>query len=279
MRYPRIFPGLLAGLFLTVAALLLAFCGAKRSKALAYHYQQLDDVPAARWKDLAGKRIFFGHKSVGQNIIEGLQEVLRARPQLALTIRETTEAGDFDEPVLAHAALGRNKDPLSKIAAFRELIRQGLGDKLDVAFFKLCFVDIDHTTDTDELFRQYGKTVSLLNTEYPRLKILTFTVPVLSKPIGFKERLKKLLGRLPWEEEDNIKRNLYNDKLRRAFGDTLFDLAAFEALDAAGEKSFFIKDGKKYDLLRKEYTDDGGHLNALGRQVMAIELLRRLTAL
>jgi hypothetical protein len=279
MRYPRVFPGLGMSLSLTGAIMLVAFCGAKQSQALAAHYRQLDDISAARWKGLAGKRIFFGHKSVGQNIIEGLQDVLRARPQLTLTIRETSEGGDFDEPVLAHAALGKNKDPLSKITAFRELMRGGLGEKLDVAFFKLCFVDIDHTTDIDTLFDQYSETIRLLSAEFPHLKILTSTVPLLSKPVGIKERLKKLLGRLPWEEEDNIKRNLYNEKLRRAFGDSLFDLAACEATDAAGKKSFFTKDGRKYERLRKEYTDDGGHLNPLGRQVVAIGLLKRLAVL
>ena len=111
------------------------------------------------------------------------------------------------------------------------------------------------------------------------MKILTFTVPLLSKPVGLKENVKKLLGRLPWEEDDNIKRNLYNDKLRQAFKDSLFDLAAYEAAGAGGERSVFARDGRTYDLLRKAYTSDGGHLNRIGRQIMAIELLRRLVAL
>lgn len=278
MRYPRFGQSPWAFLPLT-ALMVMAFCSGRRSRTLAGQYQQLDEISPSQWAALAGQRIFFGHKSVGQNIIEGLQDVMRTRPQVTLDIRETTEPADFVAPVFAHAPLGKNKEPLTKIAAFRELMEKGLGDKLDIAFFKLCFVDIDHTTDIDELFARYSETVRLLNTEFPKLKILTFTVPLLSKPVGLKERVKKLLGRLPWEEEDNIKRNLYNEKLRKAFGESLFDLAAYEAAGPEEKRSVFIRGGRTYDLLQEAYTDDGGHLNLVGRQVVAIELLKRLVAL
>jgi len=246
---------------------------------LALPYQQLDEISPAQWTALAGKRIFFGHKSVGQNIIEGLQDVMGSHPQLMLDIRETTDAKDLAKPVFAHASLGMNKAPLIKITAFRELLEGGLGDHLDIAFLKLCFVDIDHTTDIEELFVRYSEAVHFLNARFPRLKIVTFTVPLLSEPIGLKERAKKLLGRLPWEQADNMKRNLYNDKLRAAFKDSLFDLAAYESAGPAGKRSHFVKDGKTYDLLNKAYTNDGGHLNRTGRQIVAIELLKRLAAL
>jgi len=198
---------------------------------------------------------------------------------MVLDIRETSDLDDFSKPIFAHVALGKNKAPLTKIEAFRGLLEHGLGEKLDIALFKLCFVDIDHTTDIEELFVRYGETIKILKAEFPHLKILTFTVPLLSKPAGLKERVKKLLGRLPWEEEDNIKRNIYNEKLRLAFGDSLFDLASYEAEGEAGQRSFFVRDGRKFDLLQKVYTDDGGHLNLLGRQVVAIELLKRLADL
>jgi regulator of replication initiation timing len=97
--------------------------------------------------------------------------------------------------------------------------------------------------------------------------------------MGFLTRLKKLLGRLPWHEEDNVKRNLINDKLRARFGDSLFDLAAVESRIDETKKATFKEKGKDYELLRSAYTDDGGHLNSLGRQVAAIELLRTLAGL
>jgi hypothetical protein len=267
------------GLLLPAAILVLAFCGGRKGRPLALAYQRLDEVSPARWTALANERIFFGHKSVGQNIIEGLRDVMKARPSVSLDIRESTDPGDFVKPLFAHAELGQNKAPLTKIEAFRGILEKGLGGRLDIAFFKLCFVDIDHTTDIEDLFARYSQAVKSLSAEFPKLKILTFTVPLLSRPLGLKERIKKLLGRLPWEEDDNIKRNLYNEKLRQAFGDSLFDLAAYESAGAAGQKAFFVRDGKAYDLLQKAYTSDGGHLNRVGRQIMAIELLKRLAAL
>ena len=59
----------------------------------------------------------------------------------------------------------------------------------------------------------------------------------------------------------------------------LFDLAAVESRIDDTRKATFRKDGKDYELLRRGFTDDGGHLNSAGRQVVAIELLRSLAGL
>jgi lysophospholipase L1-like esterase len=61
--------------------------------------------------------------------------------------------------------------------------------------------------------------------------------------------------------------------LRAKYGESLFDLAKMESTTLLGKKAKFTKNGKSYDLLDRSYTDDGGHLNALGRQIMAIDLL------
>ena len=146
-------------------------------------------------------------------------------------------------------------------------------------FQLFCFVDIDHETDAESLFERYVELVDSLEKRFPDLKIVTFTVPLLSKPVGIKARLEKILGRLPWYEEDNIKRNLLNDKLRARFTNALFDLAAIESRIDDSKKATFRADGKAYELLYRPYTDDGGHLNSIGRQIVAIELLRMLADL
>lgn len=242
-------------------------------------YEGLDTISPDRWQALSQKKIFFGHKSVGVNIIEGLRGVMAARPSIKLDIRETSNPEDLSGPVFAHSPIGTNRDPGSKIARFREIMDSGVGQAADIAFFKFCFIDVDHTTDIDALFKSYTDLISELESRYPGLKILTFTVPLLSKPVGIKERLKKVLGRLPWHEEDNVKRNLLNEKLRARFAGSLFDLAAVESRIDGTKKATFRKDGKDYELLRRGFTDDGGHLNSAGRQVVAIELLRSLAGL
>lgn len=248
-------------------------------KNLQAGYARLDGISGDRWEALSQKTIFFGHKSVGANIVEGLAEVMARRPGIRLNIRETADPADLSGPVFAHAAVGRNKAPLSKIEAFREILNGGVGEKADIAFLKFCFVDFDHETDIDAVFNAYVELVEDLERRFPGLTIVTFTVPLLSRPMGFLTRLKKLLGRLPWHEEDNVKRNLINDKLRARFGDSLFDLAAVESRIDETKKATFKEKGKDYELLRSAYTDDGGHLNSLGRQVAAIELLRTLAGL
>jgi hypothetical protein len=257
----------------------MVFCKSKKGQSLGLRYQQLDRISSAQWAALAGKKIFFGHKSVGQNIIEGLEDVMKAKPEVKLGIRETTDPGDFVKPIFAHAPIGNNRAPSSKIVGFQELLEKGLGNVLDIAFFKFCSVDIDHATDIEALFAQYKETIKHLQNEFPRLKILTLTVPLISRPVGIKQRIKKILGLLPWEVEDNIKRNLFNEMLRESFGDMLFDLADYEASGLTGGKSVFSRGGKEFYLLQKVYTDDGGHLNQVGRVYIAIELLKRLVTL
>ena len=246
---------------------------------LQTRYSRLDEISQGRWDALSQKRIFFGHQSVGMNIIEGLKEVIARRPGIDLNIRETFDSVDFSEPLFAHTPIGRNNDPSSKIERFREIMESGVGQVADIGFLKFCFVDVDHETDIESLFRAYVELIDDLEKRFPDLKIITFTVPLMSKPVGIKTRLKRILGRLPWYEADNVKRNLFNEMLRFRFKGSLFDLAAIESRIDDTKKATFRENGKAYELLYRAYTDDGGHLNSLGRQIIAIELLRTLANL
>jgi hypothetical protein len=267
------------GLALAAGQILTVSCGGGGLKGLQDHYARLDELAPDRWAALAGRRIFFGHKSVGYNIVEGMAEVMAERPAIKLNVRETSRPEDLAGPVFAHAQVGSNKDPFSKIRGFEQAMGAGLGLSVDIAFFKFCFVDIDHTTDLDAVFRDYADSLARLRAAYPEVEFVTVTVPLISRPVGLKARLKKLLGRLPYDEADNIKRNVYNDMLRQRVQGPLFDLAAIESRIDGDRKATFEKDGVRYDLLRKAYTTDGGHLNAAGRQIVAIELLRFLATL
>jgi hypothetical protein len=260
-------------LLLVIVPMLLLGCREESLTPLNDHYALLERVPQEKLRALSLKKVFFGHKSVGQNIIEGLQDVTRTTPLIRLDIRETTNREDFDQPIFAHAMIGKNKNPSSKILAFREILDVGVGPVADIAFFKFCFVDIDHTSDLGAIFKEYDETIAYLTAKYPKLKIITMTVPLLSKPVDIMTKLKKLLGRLPWDELDNVRRNEYNEMLRAKYGESRFDLAKMESTTLLGKKAKFTKNGKSYDLLDRSYTDDGGHLNALGRQIVAIDLL------
>lgn len=68
----------------TAAAILLAlglvnvFFMSVKTKTDTQNVEQpsINDVPAAHWKMLAGKKIFFGHQSVGYNVIDGINEIV-----------------------------------------------------------------------------------------------------------------------------------------------------------------------------------------------------------
>jgi len=84
---------------------------------------------------------------------------------------------------------------------------------------------------------------------------------------------------LPSYDADNVARNRLNEKIRARYEGRLFDLAAVESRRNEAQKATFRFEGKDYDLLYRPFTDDGGHLNSIGRQVVAIDLLVTLAGI
>jgi hypothetical protein len=254
--------------------------GNKTMDPLSLSRQRLQAVPQERWDALAGLKIYFGHQSVGANVLAGLQAVLDAAPGIRLEVRETSDPRDLDRPVLAHSAIGRNGDPRGKMDHFRSLLESGIGEKADVALFKLCYVDIDASTDIPGLLAHYDRTIADLRAKYPRLTILAVTVPLTNAPPGIKSRIKRLLGRgIAALKESNARRNEVNDHIRKAYPESVWDLAAAEAMTAGGEKVAVRDGGRSIELLNPAYTSDGGHLNEAGSRALAVDLLVRLAGL
>jgi len=238
----------------------------------------IDDVPRESWAKLAGKRIFFGHQSVGYNIVDGITDILKERAYIKLNIVEARGPAGFDKPVLAHAQVGRNTDPVSKIESFREVMDAGVGDKVDIAFFKFCYVDIMRDSDPGKIFDSYSSAIEEFKSRYPRTKFLHVTVPIRSVPKGVKKNLKqsvKLLIGKPGVLDDNMMRERYNKFLSDAYGSTepFFDLALAESVNPDGFRCYAAKGAEKVHVMAPEYTDDGGHLNSRGRKKVAEQLL------
>jgi hypothetical protein len=245
---------------------------------LQFVYKRLGAITPAQWDTLSEKKIFFGHQSVGQNILVGIGCVMERNSDIQLDIRETSDPGDFTKPVFAHAPIGRNMDPRSKIDDFKRILEGGVGQVADFAMFKFCFVDVDRRTDIASLFMAYEEAITSLKSRFRGLRIITFTVPLTNTPRGFKPMVKKLLGMMPSPKEDNKARNVFNSRLRERFGGSVFDLAEVEATLPDGEKATFKDGDKTYRRLNPAYTKDGGHLNALGQQAVAVELLLYLAS-
>ena len=46
----------------------------------------IDDVPKEYWAKLAEKKIFFGHQSVGYNMIDGITDIINERDYIKLNV-------------------------------------------------------------------------------------------------------------------------------------------------------------------------------------------------
>jgi len=237
--------------------------------------QKTDGIPIASWQKLSGTKIYFGHQSVGDNIISGINELMKSHNQIKLNIVKTDNPNDFTQPIFAHSYVGENDDPDSKITAFHDNMRKGIGDKAEIAFFKFCFWDIRSQTDIKRVFDNYKTTLSELKSQYPKVRFVHFTVPLMSYQNSLKDRIKRMLNQTVETDLDNIKRNELNDLLINEYRDKepLFDIAAAESTSPGGIRISFTQNGKKYYVLADDYSRDGGHLNDLGKKVVAEQLL------
>jgi hypothetical protein len=238
----------------------------------------IDDVPGEYWAKLADKKIFFGHQSVGYNIIDGITDIINERDYIKLNVVEARESAAFDQPVFVHSQVGMNTKPFSKIKRFEEIMDSGVGSKVDIAFFKFCYVDIMRDSDPQKIFDSYRVALERLKGRYPETKFLHVTVPIRSVPKGIKRNLKqsvKLLIGKPGFFEDNMMRQRYNELLKEAYSksETIFDLALVESVNTSGFRCNVLKGDEKVCVMAPEYTEDGGHLNSRGRRQAAEQLL------
>ena len=235
--------------------------------------EKIHKTPDGMFERISRETIFFGHQSVGKNILQGLAALQNNHPRIRVNVLDYPER--TDGKVFLHAPIGRNEDPESKITGFVEYMNNGLGEEAGIAFFKFCYVDIKAETNVGELLQSYKRAMDELARTYPRTKFLHTTVPLTVVQKGPKAWIKKTIGRPIGGYADNIQRNRYNELLRQTYGMNapLFDIAAVEATLADGSKNQFNDNGKKYDALVPEYASDGRHLNNIGSRLVAAEML------
>ncbi len=238
-------------------------------------FKTIEDVTPQKWASLAQKKIFFGHQSVGIDLMNGIVDVMAENPQISLNILDEAPGGELASGVFFHARVGKNRQPETKVAAFINVIDRQMKGKLDAAFLKFCYVDAKNDTDVIGLLGKYQEAVRNLHVKYPDLKIIHFTMPLKMQQMTWKTKVKSWLGRDVWEVADNVKRNEFNKLLLTEYRgkEPVFDIAAYEAISVDGAEETFKNKGVKYYSLRKEYTDDGGHLNSFGRKIVAEQLL------
>ncbi len=225
---------------------------------------------------LKTKYIFFGHKSVGYNIVDGVEALIEKHHNLdRLALFEIGDSLSINQPGLYHKSSGQNGQPKSKCDAFRNFLAEGRrGDHFDIALFKLCWADFTNQTNVRDLFDYYTNTIDQVTNSFPNLLIIHVTVPIYKHTRGLRGFAKD------WLRPDiaNVKRNQFNELLNERYFDhaPIYDLAKRESTRPDGGRSTFVFEGETYYSLYEKYTDDGGHLNALGKEMTAAELLHIL---
>lgn len=215
---------------------------------------------------LGSTRIFFGHQSVGRNVLSGIAEVAPS-----LRVIRADDPAALEEGGLVEASIGRNGDPASKDRAFLEATaRLGPGD---VALYKYCYVDMSPDSDPDSLAARYERTLAEVATR--GVRTVAVTMPLTTVAPAWKRWLKQALGR-PTDRELNALRQRFNDHLRRGGDRPLVDLARLEATGPDGKVRSVTVEGQTVEVLVEAYTDDGSHLNARGRRHVASHFLRAL---
>ena len=213
---------------------------------------------------VAERRIFFGHMSVGKNILSGMEQVY-ASHQVAPPPTMQITPGDAPTltsgGVLVEALIGENRHPVRKLANFETSLRAGLAEQVDIAALKFCYIDIRWNSDVEALFATYRDTLAKLEADYPKVQFVHMTVPLTTGPYGIRDHLKVMVGR-----NDNVARERYNALMRDTYGpDQLFDLATLEATEPDG----VVRERELFG----GYSSDGAHLNAAGSARIAAEFV------
>ncbi len=225
------------------------------------------------------QKIFFGHKSVGFNIVQGISDLVAADPRLKLNLVHSSQPATIAAPAFIESPVGENTDPVSKDKAFADMLAFGMGEGGGIAMYKYCWADIHASTDVQELFERYRSNINSLRKRYPNIKFVHITAPLTTVEPAGRAWLKSLLGRETDRNADR-KRNEYNRLLKAYYqGEPIFDLAEVESTLPDGSRTFFISEGWPVYVLASEYTDDGGHLNEAGRWRAAHQLLVTLAEL
>jgi hypothetical protein len=240
-----------------------------------------DHMPAAVSADdvavVRSQRILFGHQSVGNNILMGMRELTEDMHIAPLNIVGVRELNPDSDNFICDVSVGKNHAPYTKLDAFEEIVDGPLGQSLDIALMKLCYVDVGQDTDVGALVSAYKNRITELRSRHPDIVFVYMTVPLRARSAGWKRFIKSILGYDNRADREAIKRSEFNTLLlSECAGDPVFDLAKVESTFGDGTRESFEHEGKTVYTLVEQYTDDGGHLNQLGRQLVARAFLKTL---
>jgi hypothetical protein len=216
-------------------------------------------LPLATMNAVGQQKWLFTHASVGGNIIEGMQALHDADANRYPLVMETS--GDWSSifappatttPGTIYDAPRGNPGWEEKFTLFDQAVRtQGWHyPVIDIVMDKLCYIDQDANPTN------YLAMMTALRRDYPATVFVFTTMPLESD-----------------ENEANVLRSGYNNTVRnycRTNACVLLDVADIESHDPSGNPVTFTNETGIYERLYNGYTSDGGHLEAVGRERVAL---------
>lgn len=208
-------------------------------------------------REVSSARVYFGHQSVGWNILDGIATLYGSVGIPAPKVVDGLAGLPASGPGFAQQEVGSNGDPQSKFDDFARALTSG--SEVDVAAMKLCYVDITADSRPRAVFAAYRRTVTRIRAQRPGTTLVHVTAPLtVDDPAA------------------NLMRQRYNALLRKAYGSQVFDLARVESTRPNGSRVAGRHHGRRYFALFRGYTSDGGHLNARGSKRAAVAFVRAL---
>jgi len=262
--------------------LVLASCTQNKS-AMDNFYKvygsETEDMGAALEK-LSTQKIYFGHQSVGYDILSGVEQ-WEEETGVKISKTETRDFSKTEGASLVHFRVGENRDPYSKIEDFAVLVQQIPKDEPSVAFFKFCYIDFSPEADVDAIFKVYKEKMLALRDSSGNCRIVLCTVPVTATQKGLKALAKKILGKPLNHTRENIKREAFSEKIRTEMGEDfpVFDLARVGSTLPDGSAQTFKYKGERHPSLPNSYTRDKGHLNPQGARIVGCNFITFLSEL
>ena len=230
-------------------------------------------------KRIAQQRIFLGHQSAGMNLFDGIKQ-LSMTSGVPVRIAEVATASAVLSATIGHTFVEENRNPLRKLESFEH----AMGPRrtaLDISLAKFCYVDFNSGTDVKDIYPHYKAAIDELKAGNPGTTFVHVTAPLTAVPGEFKTSLKKLLGYAPDGILEDTRREEYNTLLRQTYQarEPIFDLAHVEFTAPDGAAISVEWKGNIVPVMDSVYTDDGEHLNTVGKLRAARELISVLASI
>ena len=239
--------------------------GAAPAAAIIINHTNYDPstIPQETMNQVGQLKLYFAHASVGGNIIDGLSDLhsLNATRYQLHTVTEDGVPPATTSPGNMYEYMRGNPGWSAKVTTFETYMANGWGaNKVHVAINKFCYIDPDAN------FTSYRN--SMVNLEatpaYAATRFVYMTIPLMTAPNS---------------ASDHYLRQTFNAQLRQfcaANDKILLDIADIEAWNPSGVEQTITYNGTVCQVMAPEYTSDGGHLNTLGRDHVAMGLYAML---